>query len=102
MSNRASRATWLSLGLQLLRCLESDRASPAVAAKKVRPVRLDSPNFLNVQSGHLFDRRERRDVPVQSLRLQAVKRLVQTQMPERSRYIKNGSARSMHTEHRRA
>ena len=54
----------LAIRVELLSGLEGDRAAAAIAAEKIRPVRLDSSYLRHVQSSHVFDGCQWRDIAV--------------------------------------
>jgi hypothetical protein len=74
----------MPLSLQLLGHFKGDEASETEACQKKRAVRLDRQNFVNVMRRDVLHRGIERLLAIKTVRLQAVHRLLLTQI---ARYI---------------
>src|SRR5262249_21673299 len=100
--HQRNKSDFLALRTQLLRHFQCDGSTHAVAAEKIGPPPLQSPDFLDIAGRHVLDAGQESAFSIQSLGLQAVERLVSSHLPPNIQVINNIPAGPVNAEERRA
>src|SRR5215469_3579942 len=88
----------LPLGLELLRYFEGYRPTSAVSSEEVRPFGLKIPYSFKIKSCHVLNPRKEGSLPVYSLRLQTIERLLGAQVVRQSAIAEDTASRPVNTE----